>query len=112
MSKHYTIDIYPPNLKGETDEDGDHLIWTNTYGELHREDGYAFVNTSTGNKYWFNNGLLHREDGPAIIFNNDNPDRWYIIDKEISKIEWIQRLKDGKSSLDQKTITKLILKWS
>jgi hypothetical protein len=74
---------YKPNLNGELDEDGDRL-WTNSEGEYHREDGPA-IEYADGDKYWYING------------------------KYFSKDEWLQWLKSGQSSLDQKTILKLIL---
>ena len=74
---------YKPNLNGELDEDGDR-IWTNSEGEY------------------------HREDGPAIEWS-DGVKSWYIDDKNFTKDEWLQWLKEGKSSLDQKTLNRIIL---
>jgi hypothetical protein len=84
MSNAYDEDgKYKPNLNGELDEDGDR-IWTNSEGEY------------------------HREDGPAIEWS-DGVKSWYIDDKNFTKDEWLQWLKEGKSSLDQKTLNRIIL---
>ena len=46
-----------------------HLIWVNTSGRLHRENGPA-VEWDDGAKSWYINGKRHREDGPAIEYSN------------------------------------------
>ena len=38
----------------------------NPANQLHRTDGPAVTDTS-GNQWWYQNGLLHRTNGPAII---------------------------------------------
>ena len=87
MSNVYDEDEkYKPNLNGELDKNGDRL-WINSEGEWHREDGPA-IEWSYGCKYWVIN------------------------DELISIDEWLQWLKSGQSSLDQKTILRLILEYS
>ena len=77
---------YKPNINGAEDLYGDR-VWTNSEGHL------------------------HREDGPAVVWLNNNREGDYYIDGEsLYKYEWIQWLKEGKSSLDQRTVLKLILK--
>ena len=56
--------------------DENFLIWRDTYGKLHREDGAA-VEWSDGTRHWFVNGKHHREDGPAIEWA-DGAKSWYI----------------------------------
>jgi hypothetical protein len=121
-----------PNLNGELDKDGKR-IWTNSKGELHRENGPA-VEWVDGDKLWYINGKLHREDGPAIeladgtkywyingeqhredgpaVEDADGNMCWFINDKQISKDEWLQWLKDGHSSLTKNEVMRLILEWS
>ena len=43
---------------------------------LHREDGAA-VEWSSGDKFWFLNGVLHREDAPAVEYANGTK-AWYL----------------------------------
>jgi hypothetical protein len=74
---------FKPNLNGVLNNDGN-LIWTNSKGGL------------------------HREDGPAVIFS-DGDGNHFINAKYHTKFRWLQWLKSGQSSLDQKTILKLIL---
>jgi hypothetical protein len=83
LSTHDKHGNLKPNLEGVLDEDGDYL-WTDSEGR------------------W------HREDGPAIIWE-DGEEEYNIRDKELSKEEWLQWLKDGRSGLDQKTVLRLIL---
>jgi hypothetical protein len=72
-----------PNLTGGLDEDGDR-IWTDENSEY------------------------HREDGPAYIFH-PNKEYYYIRGAHYDKDEWLQYLKSGQSSLDQKTLNRIIL---
>ena len=55
-------------------------------GELHREDGPAFI-WGDGTVFYYLNGSLHREDGPAII-RTDGTVSYFINGKNITK-EWI-----------------------
>jgi hypothetical protein len=98
---------YRPNLNGALDENNCARIWTNSKGQRHREDGAA-VEYASGSKFWFINGERHREDGPAVEWLYGRKS-WYINGIYFSKDEWLQYLKSGQSSLDQKTILKLIL---
>jgi hypothetical protein len=77
------VENYKPNLNGELDTFNARL-WTNSKGEYHREDGPA-VEHSDGRKFWYINGIY------------------------FSKDEWLQYLKSGQSSLDQKTLNRIIL---
>ena len=97
---------FKPNLNGVLDEISDR-IWTNSKGQRHRKDGPAII-YEDGSKFWWINGERHREDGPAIEWSYGCK-YWVINDELISIDEWLQWLKSGQSSLDQKTILKLIL---
>jgi hypothetical protein len=37
-------------------------------GKLHREDGPAVIEHTSGTKWWYLKGKLHRKDGPAIEY--------------------------------------------
>jgi len=53
--------------------------WKNSNGELHREDGPAYI----GKDFtlgWYINGKRHRVGGPAIIFPW-GAEEWFIEDK-------------------------------
>ena len=50
--------------------------YTNSSGQLHREDGPA-IEYHNGNKHWYINGLRHRTDGPACE-DSDGSKVWYI----------------------------------
>ena len=43
-------------------------------GDLHREDGPAFI-MADGTEIWFINGKIHREDGPSEV-SSDGTERW------------------------------------
>jgi hypothetical protein len=83
------VGVLKPNLNGDIDHSNMFQIWTNSKGNL------------------------HREDGPAVVWDiNDQTDMtldYYIDGTRYSKDEWIQYLKSGQSSLDQKTLNRLIL---
>jgi hypothetical protein len=101
-----------PNCNGELDKDGDRA-WTDSEGKWHREGGPAleYINSSgikTGED-WFRHGQLFREDGPAVDYYDRRESEWHYGGEEHTKKEWLQWLKDGKSSLDQKTVLRLIL---
>jgi hypothetical protein len=76
---------YKPNLNGELTIYNTQ-IWTNSKGQIHREDGPA------------------RE-----YINGRRKEEYYIHNREITKDEWLQYLKSGQSSLDQKTLNRIIL---
>ena len=46
------------------------ILWKNSKGQLHREDGPAIIEPD-GDKHWYIKGQLHREDGPAWVGGND-----------------------------------------
>lgn len=48
--------------------DGTRLYY-NAAGQAHREGGPA-IETVSGDRYWYRNGILHREDGPAVAWGN------------------------------------------
>ena len=74
---------YKPNLNGELTIYNTQ-IWTNSKGQIHREDGAAKIWSGVKDEYCI--------DGIYL-----------------TKDEWLQYLKSGQSSLDRKTILKLIL---
>jgi len=45
-------------------------------GDLHREDGPAFID-SDGSQFWYLKGKLHRENGPAVEYQNGEKE-WYL----------------------------------
>ena len=55
-------------------------------GQLHRTDGPAIEGTD-GSQFWYLNGQLHREDGPASISGNGRQ-RWYLKGKRIGKADY------------------------
>ena len=103
----YDEELFIPNLNGDECKYGDR-VWTDSDGLFHRENGPAII-YKTGAEYWYCRGVLHREDGPACIWKSGNINEWDIDGEYITKDEWIQYLRDGKSSLDQKTINRIIL---
>ena len=60
--------------------------WTNSDGQLHREDGAA-VEFTDGTKWWLNNGKRHRLDGPAGEYADGTCDYW-INGQKLTKDEW------------------------
>jgi hypothetical protein len=74
---------YKKDLNGDIDSHGT-ALWTNSEGVWHREDDAA-IKWSDGSKCWVING------------------------EHFSKDEWLQYLKSGQSSLDQKTLNRIIL---
>jgi hypothetical protein len=46
-------------------------------GELHREDGPAVQNTTSGYQAWCVNGLRYREDGPAVERADGTQEWWF-----------------------------------
>ncbi len=55
-------------------KDGDDIQVWYLNGQLHREDGPAYIEGN--NQKWYLNGKLHREDGPAII--DGDYQEWYL----------------------------------
>jgi hypothetical protein len=43
---------------------------------LHRENGPAYIDKTSGCEIWYINGVIHRDDGPAIIWY-DVERTWY-----------------------------------
>jgi len=72
--------------------DGDQAWFLN--GELHREDGPAYIYKNESQE-WFLNGVRHREDGPAIIYANGTQ-AWYVNGSRISDAE----IKEWKKQYD------------
>lgn len=62
-------------------ERGD-IVYKNSLGELHREDGPAIINPN-GECWWFKNDKAHRLGGPAMIrpFNGFLRLTWYLNDR-------------------------------
>jgi hypothetical protein len=96
-----------PNLRGVSG-DQEIAVWTDSDGELHRADGPAVEYRKGQHKAWFRHGKRHREDGPAIIYG-DGRCSLYIHNQLITTKEWMKWIKSGQSTLDQKTINRLIL---
>jgi hypothetical protein len=46
-------------------------------GEYHHDGGPA-VESTTGEKYWYQHGKLHREDGPAASSTKGIKEWWYM----------------------------------
>ena len=65
-------------------------FWANKEGELHREDGPAWIDPK-GNSMWMRYGLLHRDDGPAIV-RGDGTSSWYIENRPIKSAYQYQRM--------------------
>jgi len=63
------------------------------YGELHRENGPAWI-SSNGNKKWYANGKLHRLDGPAFELANGKK-YWFIEGKKYTEEEFKQQITKG-----------------
>ena len=69
--------------------------WTNTRGDLHRENGPAVL-YSGGAKYWYQNNRLHCTDGPAVEDDKDwgsDCKAWFINGKQLTEAEFNQRVK-------------------
>lgn len=60
--------------------------WHNNKGQLHNENGPAWVETN-GAKAWYLNGDLHRTDGPAIEWS-DGGKEWHINGKQLTESEF------------------------
>ena len=89
-------------------------MYYNSANKLHRDDGPA-VESSDGDKFWYQNGLRHRTDGPAGVspggyktwyqngqrHRTDGPaieyptghKRWFINGVEMSESEFNQEVK-------------------
>ena len=86
-----------PKYFVEKDKHGE--IWKNEKGQIHREDGPAYINSNGTQEWWFN-GKLHREDGPAVV-RNDGLYQWWVNGKNLTE----QEFNDRNKSLDGKEIT-------
>ena len=74
------------------------IVYKNSKGELHREDGPA-VELTDGTKYWMINDQYHREDGPAI--ENANGDKhWYLNGEQLTQEEFIEKTKNFDNDID------------
>lgn len=86
--------------------EGGHREWRLSNGDLHREDGPAFISAAVegwdertevwwrngvkhriggpalkrfdGYEEWWQNGMLHREDGPAKFWPTNHISDWYL----------------------------------
>ena len=56
------------------DEYGNKCWYKN--GELHKEDGPAFIFFDSHRKEWYINGKRHRLDGPAIEYSDGKTEYW------------------------------------
>jgi hypothetical protein len=68
--------------------------WKLPNGQLHREDGPAFMNHAN-TKAWYINGQLHREDGPAIEYL-DGSKYWFLNDVEYNEKEYKYEIRSRK----------------
>jgi hypothetical protein len=82
-------------------------IYTNSKGELHREDGPA-IEFGDGGEDWFKHGKRHRLDGPAIT-NRDGTYYWFIENVGYKKEEWMENI---KNILNKNEASRIILEWS
>lgn len=88
----------------EIDEEGN-IAWVNENGDLHRENGPAFI-WYTGILEWYKNGLQHREDGPAVVYNvspefigcedEEEKDQYFLDDIEYTENEFIKEMRVRK----------------
>ena len=71
------------------------IEYTNSKGQLHREDGPA-IEYANGDKEWYLNGQRHRLDGPAIEYA-DGDKMWFLNDQyhreDGPAIEWPSGIK-------------------
>ena len=51
------------------------IVYYNSSGEYHREDGPAVI-YADGDQLWYINNKFHREDGPAVTWANGNQYWW------------------------------------
>jgi hypothetical protein len=79
------------------------IEWRNEEGQLHREDGPAYIDMFS--KEWWYKGKLHREDGPAVILR-DGRQLWYIDDKFITEVKPGQD--EVKTALTQETLDNIL----
>ena len=56
-------------------------VWRNSQGQLHNEEGPAWILTN-GSKFWCINDKNHRENGPAVIYA-DGEESWWIDGKKV-----------------------------
>jgi hypothetical protein len=60
---------------GAWEQDEDQFVEWRENGDLHRENGPAFIR-SNGREEWWLNGRLHRENGPAIVWSTGDKEWW------------------------------------
>ena len=66
------------------------LLWCNREAQLHSVDGhYAFYNTNTDVKQWYNKGQVHREDGPAFTCEKEGREAYYQGGQMVEKDQWL-----------------------
>lgn len=73
------------NTPSETDSEGNRF-WRDENGQLHREDGPAFVRAS-GIRGWLRHGQPHREDGPAFEDSDGSPLSWWLDGEMVTAAE-------------------------
>ncbi len=69
------IDKTYESLKYRISVGGGTTTYRNANGDLHREEGPAYIEHS-GYKAWWLNGQRHRENGPAVVFPNGRVEYW------------------------------------
>jgi len=57
----------------ETDDGSNYWL---EQGQLHRQDGPAYVNLADDESIWYQRGQKHREDGPAVECEGDR--EWFV----------------------------------
>lgn len=54
--------------------------------------------------------VIHRNDGPAVVYK-DGRVRWVWADHNLSKDEWLKRVKENEESIDDMSLALLYLKY-
>ena len=58
--------------------------------QRHRIHGPAVI-TSSGHKFWYQNGKRHRTDGPALIYPSGGKS-WYLNNERLTEEEFNERV--------------------
>ncbi len=82
------------------------LIWEDSDGLYHREDGPAIIYPN-GTERWFYHGQYHRTDGPAIT-TEDGTIAWFLH----NRVRTLQQFVESTFPEDTPERTAFILKWA
>lgn len=63
--------------------------------DFYRKDNYLWFELESGSQAWYYNGQLHREDGPAYI-TIDGVESYYLKGEILDKEDWEQKIKLSK----------------